>query len=137
MSQLSDSSFKLSKPFSSDTDEEMQHLMDDATFYRSKLEGQWGDLKSGAKEYGKHALIIGGIVTATFLVMNALLPDAEEELEEEIEPVSQKIKEKVKTENTVVNAAKSLVWTLAIGWAQQKLKNFIANDDNGNEDSEA
>lgn len=75
MSQLPDSSIKLSRPFSSDTDEELQVLMHDASVYREKLEGQWDDLKTDAKEYGKQALIIGGVVTTTFLVLNALLPD--------------------------------------------------------------
>lgn len=141
MSGLSNSSIKLSKPFSSDTDEDMQMLMHDATVYRDKLEGQWDELKTDAKEYGKHALVIGGVVTATFLVLNALLPDTEEEQEVvklvDREPVEREVIVKSNNANTVISAVQSLAWTLAIGWARQKLKNYIADDGNSNENSES
>ncbi|HEV7379928.1 MAG TPA: hypothetical protein VGN64_09060 [Dyadobacter sp.] len=141
MSQLSDSSIKLSKPFSSDTDEEMQVLMHDASVYREKLEGQWVDLKSDAKEYGKQALIIGGVVTTTFLVLNALLPDTGKKNKinkiAEPEPEVKKVKIKHQTQNTVVSAVQSLAWTLAMGWARNKLKNYIADDRKSNESSES
>lgn len=141
MSGLSDSPLKLSKPFSSDTDEDMQLLLHDAHVYREKLEGQWDDLKTDAKEYGKQALVIGGVVTATFLVMNALLPTPEKKPKAvkkvEREPEEIKVKYKSQNQNTVISAVQSLAWTLAIGWARQKLKNYIADDRNSNENSES
>lgn len=141
MSGISDSSVKLSKPFSSDTDEDMQVLLHDASVYKNKLEGQWDELKTDAKEYGKQALVIGGIVTATFVVMNALLPDTKEKTRAvklvESEPVEREVKIKNQTQNTVISAVQSLAWTLAIGWARQKLKNYIADDRNANENNES
>ncbi len=141
MSGLSNSSVKLSRPFSSDTEEEMQTLMHDAAVYKDKLEGQWDELKTDAKEYGKHALVIGGVVTATYLVLNALLPDTEEDKEVvklvDREPAEKEVVVKAQTANTVISAVQSLAWTLAIGWARQKLKNYIADDGNSNENSES
>lgn len=138
MSQLPDSSIKLSRPFSSDTDEELQVLMHDASVYREKLEGQWDDLKTDAKEYGKQALIIGGVVTTTFLVLNALLPDTgkKKKVVKLAEPEPEVKKIKYKSQNTVVSAVQSLAWTLAMGWARNKLKNYIADDRKSNESSE-
>ncbi|TDE12079.1 hypothetical protein [Dyadobacter psychrotolerans] len=135
MSQSLDSSVKLSKPFSSNTDEEKESLIYEANLYRDKLEDQWGDLKSDAKQYGKQALIIGGVVTTTFLVLNALLPDTKKK-EKEIkgknterpQPVAKEVKVKKSSENTVKSAVQSLAWTLAIGWARQKLEKYIADD---------
>ncbi|WP_229253656.1 hypothetical protein [Dyadobacter sp. NIV53] len=75
MSSSIDSSVKLSKPFSSDTDEEKQILMQDANLYRDKLEHQWGDLKNDATQYAKQAAIISGVVVTTFVILNAVLPD--------------------------------------------------------------
>jgi hypothetical protein len=139
MSQLPDSSIKLSKPFSSDTDEDMQVLMHDASVYRDQLEGQWDDLKTDAKEYGKQALIIGGVVTTTFLVLNALLPDTGKDKKNSViahaEPEVKKVKAKLQNKNTVVGAVQSLAWTLAIGWARKKLQNYIADDRKTNESS--
>ncbi|REA56563.1 hypothetical protein DSL64_26480 [Dyadobacter luteus] len=139
MSQLPDSSIKLSRPFSSDTDEELQVLMHDASVYREKLEGQWDDLKTDAKEYGKQALIIGGVVTTTFLVLNALLPDTgkKKKVVKLAEPEPEVKKIKYKSQNTVVSAVQSLAWTLAMGWARNKLKNYIADDRKSNESSES
>jgi hypothetical protein len=141
MNGLSDSTIQLSKPFSSDTEEDMQVLMHDASVYRDKLEGQWDDLKTDAKEYGKHALIIGGVVTTTYLVLNALLPNPKKN-EKAVkfvasEPMEEKVKFKSQSQNTVVSAVQSLAWTLAVGWARQKLKNYIADDRNSNENSES
>ena len=74
MSSPIDSSVKVTKPFSSDTDRDKQELQLDAEVYREKLETQWHGLKTDATAYGKQALVIGGVVATTFVVMNALLP---------------------------------------------------------------
>ena len=69
-----DSSVKLSKPFSSNTDAEKEDLLKEADLYRDKLEVQWDDLKKDATDYGKQALIIGGVVASTYLLLEAVLP---------------------------------------------------------------
>lgn len=140
MSSSLDSSVKLSKPFSSDTDQEKQGLMQEADLYRDKLELQWDDLKKDASQYGKQALIIGGVVTTTYLVMRAVLPKPKEKLEikpKEKQNFKESIAVKKKSNFAVMDAVQSLAWTLAVGWARQKLKNYIADDQKPDENSES
>jgi len=51
----------------------------DADLYKDKLELQWNGLKSDASNYGKQALIIGGVVATTFIVLNAVLPKSKKD----------------------------------------------------------
>ncbi|MCE6988530.1 hypothetical protein [Dyadobacter sp. CY323] len=136
MSSSIDSSVKVTKPFSSDTDKEKQELLQDADLYKERLEGQWTNLKSDATEYGKKALVIGGVVVTTFVVMNAILPKTKKDKEREKE--KQRLDELVlvkksritnkKTQATVMQAVQGLAWTFAIGWARQKLKHLIEDE---------
>ena len=140
MSSSIDSSVKVTKPFSSDTDKEKQELLHDADLYKERLEGQWVNLKSDATEYGKKALVIGGVVATTFVVMNAFLPKSKKDKEREKAKEIEKQREnelvlvkkseisKNNTQATVVQAVQSLVWTVAIGWARQKLKHLIEDE---------
>lgn len=127
MSSSIDSSVKITKPFSSDTDKEKEGLLQDADLYRDKLETQWSGLKKEATEYGKQALVIGGVMATTFVVMNALLPKGKKKKEILVEPVEEKVT-KIKTQSAVGQAVQSLAWTLAVGWARQKLKHFIEDE---------
>ncbi|WP_254562703.1 hypothetical protein [Dyadobacter diqingensis] len=135
-----DLSVKLSKPFSSDTDAEKEDLLKEAHLYRDKLELQWDDLKKDATDYGKQALIIGGVIATTYLVMEAVLPDAKKKEKGIIEPekpeVQRAVREK-KSNFAIGEVVQSLVWTLAVGWARQKLKNFIADDQEADENIES
>jgi hypothetical protein len=138
MSSTTDSSVKITKPFSSDTVREKEDLALDAEIYRDKLENQWSSLKVEATEYGKQALVIGGVVTATFLVMNAILPKSKKDIEKEKEKerqkqaqlvvVDKKKVEKAKTQSHVLQAVQSLAWTLAVGWARQKIKHLVEDE---------
>lgn len=130
MSSSIDSSVKITKPFSSDTDKDKEGLLQDADLYREQLETQWTGLKKDATQYGKQALVIGGVVATTFVVMNALLPKGKKKkdiLVEPVKPVEKKVT-KIKTQSTVVQAVQSLAWTLAVGWARQKLKHLIDDE---------
>lgn len=139
MSTPIDSSVKV-KPFSSDTDKTKQDLLLDAEIYRDKLESQWSDLKTDATTYGKQALVIGGVLATTFVVMNAFLPKTKKDKEKELEKARQKerdnelllishkkLKEE-KKQSQVVQAVQSLAWTLAVGWARHKLKHLIEDE---------
>lgn len=132
MSSSIDSSVKITKPFSSDTDKDKEGLLQDADLYRDKLEVQWDGLKKEATAYGKQALVIGGVLATTFVVMNALLPkDRKKKKEILIEPAEpvQKVKvSKVKKQSAVGHAVQSLAWTLAVGWARQKLKHIMEDE---------
>lgn len=130
MSSSIDSSVKVTKPFSSDTDKEKEGLLQDADLYRDKLETQWSGLKQEATTYGKQALVIGGVVVTTFVVMNALLPKGKKKKEilvEPVKPVEKKVT-KIETQSAVGQAVQSLAWTLAVGWARQKLKHLIDDE---------
>ncbi|NIJ55394.1 hypothetical protein [Dyadobacter arcticus] len=127
-----DSSVKI-KPFSSDTDKDKQGLLLDAEIYRDKLDNQWTDLKTEATGYGKKALVIGGVVATTFLVMNAFLPKNKKakvkpEPPEELVLVEKSKVSKKKSQSTVGQAVQSLAWTLAVGWARKKLKHVIEDE---------
>ncbi|MCE7067471.1 hypothetical protein [Dyadobacter sp. CY326] len=129
MSASIDSSVKITKPFSSDTDKEKKDLELDADLYRDKLELQWTGLKSEASTYGKQALIIGGVVATTFVVLNAFLPKSKKEKRAEAEAeIYKAVESKQKKKFAVGAAVQSLAWTLAVGWARQKLKHIIADD---------
>lgn len=135
-----DSSVKLSKPFSSDTVEEKEDLLREAGLYKDKLESQWAGLKDEATEYGKQALIITGVVTASYLLTNALFlkkkksKTAKEEIEK---PVVKEEVYKKKSSFAIGDAVQSLAWTLAVGWARKKLQNYIADDHKPDENIES
>jgi hypothetical protein len=140
MSSHIDSSVKLSKPFSSDTTEEKEDLLKEAGLYREKLESQWDGLKRDASEYGKQALIIGGVVTASFLLTNTFLLKKKEPKSKQAEPEKPVTKEKVykkKSSFAIGDAVQSLAWTMAISWARKKLQNYIADDREPDENSES
>jgi hypothetical protein len=131
MSSSPESSVKITKPFSSDTDQDKKELLLDVDIYKDKLELQWSDLKKDATEYVKQALVIGGVLVTTFLVMNAILPKSKKEKEKSLEPIIPVQKSKIskkKTQFAVGQAVQSLAWTLAVGWARQKLKHLIADE---------
>jgi hypothetical protein len=131
MSSSPESSVKITKPFSSDTDQEKKELLQDADLYKDKLELQWSDLKKDATQYGKQALVIGGVLATTFLVMSAVLPKTKKDKEKSEEPIIPVQKNKIskkKTQFAVGQAVQSLAWTLAVGWARQKLKHLIEDE---------
>jgi hypothetical protein len=136
-----DSTVNLTKPFSSDTETEKEDLLKEADLYRGKLESQWDNLKQDASGYGKQALIIGGVVVTTYLLLEAILPDAKKkeniELAEPVRPVYKQTAPKRKSKFAVGEAVQSLVWTLAIGWARKKLQNFIADDHESDENNKS
>ena len=132
-----DSNVNLTKPFSSDTEAEKEDLLKEADLYRIKLESQWDDLKHDASGFGKQALIIGGVVATTYILLEAVLPKAKEDekrlIAESGRPVLTRTVPKRKSRFAVGEAVQSLVWTLAVGWARKKLQNIIADDHESDE----
>ncbi|MFC6194403.1 hypothetical protein ACFP1I_22510 [Dyadobacter subterraneus] len=116
-------------------------MLKEADLYRDKLESQWDNLKQDASGYGKQALIIGGVVVTTYLLLEAILPDAKKkekiELAEPVRPVLKQTVPKRKSKFAVGEAVQSLVWTLAVGWARKKLQNYIADDHESDEDNKS
>ncbi|WP_025762996.1 hypothetical protein [Dyadobacter tibetensis] len=150
MSTSTDLTSKISaKPFSSDTEAQKQELEMEVGLFKDRLDQQLEGLKEEASEVGKKALIVGGIVVGTYLVMNALLPKEKEEksesennkdevyfVETEEIPVSKSKKRVKKGTQDVLKAAQGIAWTLAVGWARKQLLNYIAADPSANEKNE-
>lgn len=136
-----DSTVKLSKPFSSDTETEKEDLLKEADLYKDKLESQWDNLKQDASGYGKQALIIGGVVVTTYILLEAILPNAKKkgkiEIAEPLRPVLKQTAPKKKSKFAVGEALQGLVWTLAVGWARKKLENYIADDHESDENNKS
>lgn len=136
-----DSTVKLSKPFSSDTETEKEDLLKEADLYKDRLELQWDNLKQDASGYGKQALIIGGVVVTTYILLEAILPNAKKkekiEIAEPVRPVLKQTVPKRKNKFAVGEAVQSLVWTLAVGWARKKLANYIADDHESDENNKS
>ncbi len=128
-----------SKPFSSNTAIEKEDLRLEVDLYKEKLEDQWEGLKSNASDYGKQALVIGGIVATTYVVMNAILPKEKKKVKlatEKIDNTSSKNQFLKKGSQDVFKAVQSIGWTLAVGWARKMLMNYIADDQKKNEKRE-
>tara|TARA_R110002124_G_scaffold262519_1_gene428658 strand:+ start:1835 stop:2251 length:417 start_codon:yes stop_codon:yes gene_type:complete len=134
MNSSTESNKKISsKPFSSNTAVEKEDLQMEVELYKGKLEEQWEGLKSNATGYGKQALVIGGIVATTYVVMNAVLPKAKTKAPKKVVAAPEKSQFIKKGTQDVVKAIQSIGWTLAVGWARKKLMNYIADDQISNE----
>lgn len=120
------------KPFSSDTLRQKEVLQESVDNYRQKMDAQWQELQTNARHYGKQALVIGGVLAGVYLIMNALLSTDTEEEQAEEEEVPEPVKivspeqESSSGKLAVGKALKGLAWSLAIGWARQKLFHFIS-----------
>jgi hypothetical protein len=122
---------EISQPFSTDTQSEQEELKNLVEIYRQRLENQWADLKENAAQYGKQALVIGGVLLTAYLLLEALLPknDEKEEVKEEELKV---IKPKKEAGFSIGGAIQGLAWTLAANWAQQKLIHYMQEDQGTN-----
>ncbi len=117
---------KIARPFSTDTREELRELSDKSEWYRDKLDAQWQSLKKEAGHVGGKALVIGGVTLGVYLLMNALLPDERNDGDEEKEDLP--APEKVKSSSVVGSAVKSLLWTAALGFAKEKISDYISSE---------
>lgn len=134
---------KHSKPFSSDTLREKEELREAVEGYRQRLDTQWHELQTNASLYGKQALVIGGVIAGVYLLLETILPkaDDEEEYEEaDVVPAEPPVKiQKVKSESDfkISKALQGLAWTLATGWARQQISNYIAAQTQSNASEES
>lgn len=122
---------KHSKPFSSDTLREKEELREAVEGYRQRLDAQWQELQTNAATYGKQALIIGGVIAGVYLLVETILPAADDEEEEVEEVVEVETPVKIKKASSesdfkIGKALQSLAWTIAAGWARQQISNYIA-----------
>jgi hypothetical protein len=122
---------KHSKPFSSDTLRKKEELRETVDGYRQKLDAQWQELQTNTTLYGKQALVIGGIIAGVYLLLETILPKADDEEEFEEKEIVAKTPpkiQKIKSESDfkIGKALQGLAWTLVSGWARQQFSNYIA-----------
>ncbi|MFA7473440.1 MAG: hypothetical protein WCY86_11095 [Spirosomataceae bacterium] len=122
---------KLSSPFSSNTEEEKVILNERLNLYKEKLDDQWEDVKSNLFEHGKRAAVIGGVILGVYGLFNLLVPKEEEDREEV------KTKKSVKNSGLSLSGAlQSILWAAAMGWAKQKVVDYVVADHTDKRESE-
>ena len=93
--------------------------------YRQRLEAKIEDLEIDTKRIGKQALVIGGTITAVYLLLELLLPDDESEGR----AVNSQANKPIVIEQRSSWLTKT-VTSLALSWAlevaRQKLTEFLA-----------
>ena len=128
---------KIASPFSSRTEEEKEELNQRLNLYKDKLDDQWSDMKSSLAGYGKRAAIIGGVVLGVYGLMNLVLPEADDEEEDEIAAVSRPERSRVKEAGmSIAGAVQSILWTVAMSWAKDKVRDFVFADKSAETESE-
>ncbi len=126
---------KISTPFTSRTEEEKDVLNERLNLYKDKLDDQLSGIKSDLSEYGKRAAIIGGVILGVYGLLNLILPEADDEeplrSAEEIAPAK-----KAGIGVPLAGAIQSILWTVAMSWAKEKVKDFVVADKSANIESE-
>ncbi|WP_247237745.1 hypothetical protein [Telluribacter sp. SYSU D00476] len=115
------------QPFSFDTEEQKKKLQALAEHYRAQIEAQWGEVKDDTIYYGKHAIVIGGVVAGVYLMMEALLPN-------EDKPVADKPRKE--SSSSMGGALQGLALSIALAWAKKRLTDFLEAEHNTNAQSE-
>lgn len=130
---------KISSPFSSKTEEEKEILNQRLNLYKDKLDDQWTDIKSDLAGHGKRAAVIGGVVLGVYGLLNLILPEADEDIAEAEERKEHPAPSKSRTAQSGLSlsgALQSLLWTVAMSWAKEKVKDFVTADKSANVESE-
>ncbi|HEV7351011.1 hypothetical protein [Telluribacter sp.] len=109
------------QPFPYNTQEQKKEILTLVERYRKRLEAQWDDVKDDTLHYGKHALVIGGVVTGVYLIMEALLPDAKEDTNTSLPPAA----DKKSSSSSFGSALQGMALTMALTWARTRLTNFL------------
>ncbi|GAB3178299.1 hypothetical protein [Telluribacter humicola] len=116
------------QPFSFDTEEQKRKLQALAEHYRAQIEAQWDEVKDDTLYYGKHALVIGGVVAGVYLAMEALLPA-------ENKPSADKPR-KESNSSTLGSTLKGVALSMALAWARKRLTDFLEAEHTTNAQSE-
>ena len=127
---------KIGSPFSSNTEEEKEVLSQRLNLYKDKLDDQWSEIKKDVAVHGTRAAIIGGVILGVYGLVNALLPEADEDEHELAQQASPQPTRQAKAGLPISGAIQSLLWTVAMSWAKQKVKDFVVADKSVDTESE-
>jgi hypothetical protein len=111
------------EPFLTDTLQEEEDEQKKVEDQKAKADALFQELQVGAMEYGKHALMIGGVIAGVYVVMDALLPDEQDEAA--LLETAPTVRENPENGLSVGKALQGLAWTIAAGWARQQLTHYI------------
>ena len=126
---------KISPPFTSSTEEEKDVLSERLNLYKDKLDDQWSGIKHDLSEYGKRAAIIGGVVLGVYGLLNLILPEADDDEELHVVEDRRPVK-KAGIGVPLAGAIQSILWTVAMNWAKEKVRDFVVADKPANIESE-
>ncbi|MEZ4900783.1 MAG: hypothetical protein R2822_03035 [Spirosomataceae bacterium] len=117
------------------TDTRKSTLKELTAEYQRRLEAKIEDLEIDTKRIGKQALIIGGSITAVYLLLELLLPDDETESKTVIPPTNTPIiiERHPEKSSWVSKTVTSFAMTWALEVARQKLMEFLATQQQANE----
>ena len=125
---------KISAPFTSSTEEEQEVLNERLNLYKDKLDDQWSGIKHDLSEYGKRAAVIGGVVLGVYGLLNLILPEADDEESHRTTDVAPVRKAGLGV--PLAGAVQSILWTMAMSWAKEKVRDFVVADKSPNIESE-
>lgn len=133
MANLPKNILTFEEPFG-DTNGRKIELKDTSEGYRQLLEEKFEDIKANASHIGQQALVIGGIISAVYLLLEAVLPDEEPEPRaSEINKTPVVIEHREHKASWLTKAVTSYALTWALGVARQKLIDFLAAQQNRDE----
>jgi hypothetical protein len=132
MASLPKNILTFEEPFG-DTNGRKAELKSASEGYRLLLEEKLEDIKIDAVEIGKQALIIGGTIAVVYLLLDALLPEEEQEHKmnrgSNLPVISERHEQKT---SWITKTVTSYAVTWILGMARQKLMDFLATQQNTN-----
>lgn len=104
--------------------------------FKEALQNQLDNLKGDAQKMGKSALLIGGSLVATYLVVDALTAKKKKKRKNK-EKTEQGVVKQSEKDNLLLSTVKEQAIVFLLGLAAQKLASFLSelDSDNGEENS--
>lgn len=104
--------------------------------FKEALQNQLDNLKGDAQKMGKSALLIGGSLVATYLLVDALTAKTKKKRKNKEKTEQEVVKQPVK-DNLLLSTVKEQAIVFLLGLAAQKLASFLSepDSDNGEENS--
>jgi hypothetical protein len=106
-----------------------QELKADAEKFRNAIEKQVDLLKDNGIKIGKTAMVIGGVLTAGYLLTTLFTSDSKKSKLPKIQISNEKFPKKIKSDSWIVNSIKGYILAFLIGIAREKILEALENLD--------
>ena len=117
-----------------------QQLQQEAEAYKAKIDDQVATIKADAKRIGTTTLVIGGILTGSYLLLKWLSADSKKKKKEKTPHASDAeanvpavIQREEEEESWIVSSIKSYILAFVLAIAKEKLMEALANINQNNE----